>query len=549
MKAKYLSILITEIFMGMAHAVTLSDGVSLGATNTVPAGSNSIAAGDSNHATGNSVAIGYWNQSDSASLVAGESSSSLGWACFSGGAFHVIDNSSYASFAGGEGQNIANSEGGVALGYYNTMNNQVGSVAVGVGNSINFPTAQWGTGNIALGQNNVIDATGPSAPADLQGTVLIGAGNQSSSRMAFALGLCNIAQSETVTIGTYAQPVENAALIVGKGSSSAGRSNGLVVLKNGEVQITGSLVVGGSSILTQANASQPLQNLGFVNTAYLASNNYLKKAVGNGATADANAYIAMGAGATAGYDSMAIGLNAKAISNNSIALGENSNAANSYSTALQGGYAEGVNSFAANWGFAGGEYSVGLAGGWALAPMAISIGGFDETTWWINEASGKGSVAIGGLTNGAYGDYSYAFGWNSCAIGSHSQAIGHLTRSMAFATALGSQNLSAGNAIGHMSSTEWLEEGALFELGNGKPSAAGQPATEFSNAITTLKNGQTTLTNKAWKADSNVTPAVANSNAEALVVEGHTRLEGDTRLKGKVIIEQPQGDISMGDYQ
>jgi hypothetical protein len=31
--------------------------------------------------------------------------------------------------------------------------------------------------------------------------------------------------------------------------------------------------------------------------------------------------------------------------------------------------------------------------------------------------------------------------------------------------------------------------------------------------------------------------------SEALVVEGHAR------LKGKVIIEQPQGDISMGIYE
>jgi hypothetical protein len=49
-----------------------------------------------------------------------------------------------------------------------------------------------------------------------------------------------------------------------------------------------------------------------------------------------------------------------------------------------------------------------------------------------------------------------------------------------------------------------------------------------------------------WKAHSS-TPladpaATTDSGGEALVVEGHTR------LKGKVIIEQPQGDISMGIY-
>ena len=89
----------------------------------------------------------------------------------------------------------------------------------------------------------------------------------------------------------------------------------------------------------------------------------------------------------------------------------------------------------------------------------------------------------------------------------------------------------------------WIEESALLEVGNGNPDA-----TKFdtSNAITTLKNGQTTLTNKAWKA--NITAPLADpipttdSGGNALVVEGHTV------LKGKVVIEQAQGDISMGIY-
>jgi hypothetical protein len=92
----------------------------------------------------------------------------------------------------------------------------------------------------------------------------------------------------------------------------------------------------------------------------------------------------------------------------------------------------------------------------------------------------------------------------------------------------------------------------LFELGNGAPDEydAMSMSGYFSNAITTLKNGQTTLTNKAWlnrdsgtSATADPSSATTDSGGEALVVEGHTR------LKGKVIIEQPQGDISMGIYQ
>jgi hypothetical protein len=85
-------------------------------------------------------------------------------------------------------------------------------------------------------------------------------------------------------------------------------------------------------------------------------------------------------------------------------------------------------------------------------------------------------------------------------------------------------------------------------LGNGyAPRNWTEPdASTRSNAITTLKNGQTTLTNKHWKAHASTPladPAAGiASGGEALVVEGHTR------LKGKVIIEQAQGDISMGIY-
>lgn len=68
-------------------------------------------------------------------------------------------------------------------------------------------------------------------------------------------------------------------------------------------------------------------------------------------------------------------------------------------------------------------------------------------------------------------------------------------------------------------------------------------------SITTLKNGQATLTKKAWlnrggaSATADPSSSTADGDGEALVVEGHTR------LKGKVIIEEAQGDISMGIYQ
>lgn len=83
-----------------------------------------------------------------------------------------------------------------------------------------------------------------------------------------------------------------------------------------------------------------------------------------------------------------------------------------------------------------------------------------------------------------------------------------------------------------------------MEVGNGYPWGDN-----LSNAITTLVNGQTTLTNRYWTSS---TPAVVPgeyhaSAGEALVVEGHAELkgnatiEGTTTLNDKVILAQPQG--------
>jgi hypothetical protein len=152
----------------------------------------------------------------------------------------------------------------------------------------------------------------------------------------------------------------------------------------------------------------------------------------------------------------------------------------------------------------------------------------------------------------AIGTYNYLDQPDSIAIGSYTRAsrprtlvLGYGTvAGSAYATTMGSYNLSSGSAISSLNDTSWLEESPLFELGNGNPTAAYLG--RASNAITTLKNGRTTLTNKEWKIHSEAPladpDASTDSGGDALVVEGHTR------LRGKVIIEQAQGDISMGIY-
>lgn len=69
-----------------------------------------------------------------------------------------------------------------------------------------------------------------------------------------------------------------------------------------------------------------------------------------------------------------------------------------------------------------------------------------------------------------------------------------------------------------------------------------------TDKMKTLKNGQTTLTNKAWKRrDVNTVSATEDPSTETTYSDGNALVvDGHTVLNGKVLISEPQGDISMG---
>lgn len=160
------------------------------------------------------------------------------------------------------------------------------------------------------------------------------------------------------------------------------------------------------------------------------------------------------------------------------------------------------------------------------------IGIYDEGALALRTCSAQGPLAV------AMGYETHAYGIASTSMGADTRAEED------FSTVMGILNDPQLNS--------------LFEIGNGDwqyDPVTGEALDVRSNALTVNINGQTTLTNKAWKADPVVSPTPENSNGQALVVEGHTVLEGntvlqgDTVLNGKVIISVPQGDISMGIYE
>lgn len=408
-------------------------------------------------------------------------------------------------------------------------------MAMGLENKMNFPAGTNGAVNFAFGYSNRIIANAQSMP---WGCFLFGGDNESNTAECWVLGKGNIGQYETVTLGTNAAEVPDASLIVGTGTGGGNtpRTNGLVVLKNGTVSIpSGLLQLAGQNALT---------------ASYLSSNNYLTKAFGFNSNAASSSVAAIGAFSEATQtNGLALGYGAKSWQANALAVG-------SYSKA------EGVGSLglASGWAAASGAVAVQ---GWAHASESIAIGPYTRVYGAGSTAIGYGanttvnglnSLALGknattenqystavGFGTKASGDGSNAVGHASTAIGKYSSTLGFYTIAHSYSvTALGSLNIgNQGNT------TNWIESDPVFELGN------SNDGNNRSNAITTLKNGQTTLINKAWKANVAANPAqtladppatTTDSGGEALVVDGHTR------LRGKVVIEQPQGDISMGIY-
>lgn len=186
----------------------------------------------------------------------------------------------------------------------------------------------------------------------------------------------------------------------------------------------------------------------------------------------------------------------------------------------------------------------------AIGSSATASGLTSFANGTLATASGTGSYAQGSNVV-ASGQFSSAQGQSSMASGDYSRALGAGANASAMAsTAIGLavKAQSIGEVVVGISNLtdpspatgSWVGSDAVFRVGNGL-------GAERSDAITTRKHGETTLTNKFWKTNS-ANPLgdpvhTDDAGGSALVVDGHTT------LNGKVTISAPQGDISMGIYQ
>ncbi|WP_193211613.1 hypothetical protein [Luteolibacter marinus] len=273
---------------------------------------------------------------------------------------------------------------------------------------------------------------------------------------------------------------------------------------NVDVSISGgSLTVGGNAVLDQSNAASYLSGQGFLQLSGFDS--ALSAATPPTSTAWQATYVPRGSVSNGG--SLALGTST---ASGSYAL------ANGLASVASGSYSE-----------AQGDHST------ASGIYSTASGYWSEATSTLSQAYGYQATASG--------PYSYAAGNNVTSEGLFSFAYGlQVSAKSASEVVFGRFGLESSPInIGSFSDLD-----GLFRLSNGIND------TSRSDALTVLKNGQTTLTNKAWKAAVTADPEDAledpspttDSGGEALVVDGHTR------LNGKVIISVPQGDISMGVY-
>lgn len=496
-----------------------------------------------------SVAMGYQNKASGyAATAIGFGNTASGYSAAAMGYYNTASGFSAAAMGY---NNTASGEGATAMGYYSNIASGVGSTAMGYG-------------NIASGAGST--AMGVSTTASFMGETVIGFCNEPSSESVDPWRwnpndpVFQIGNGHWWIFESEAQFDFNGDGVIDQNWEEyipEMHSNALTVYKNGNMELQGNLTLGGaitsagSPVLTTSSAASVLNGQGFLNVTSLAAvlnstapptsaawdKAYVSRGDIRSSGQSTGGLLALGSSSTAsGYSSIALGDYAQALGYGSISIGSYSNAEiTSYdSIAMGAGRVTKGYSFATNYGEATGEISFASGAGCASGDSSIALGGLDwqNGNWPGNQSFGDNSTTVGGVRNVANGFASYASGFWTIAATSQSTAIGSL-------------NLGKGSGV-----SSWVETDPLFEVGNGSASRNWfDPGVSYrANALTTLKNGQTTLTNKAWKANSAVTLSSENSNGEALVVEGHTVLKGDTVFNGKVTIAVAQGDISMGIY-
>ena len=322
--------------------------------------------------------------------------------------------------------------------------------------------------------------------------------------------------------------------------------NSVTILLDGD---TGTITSDGNPVLTEASVLPS----GFLSSSNLwpqveSKLKYSYSISLTSGTANGNYSTAMSGGIAGGYFSTAMSGGSTDSSADSATAMSAGTAGGYFSTAMSWGTANGGSSTAMSGGFTDfyAGYSTAMSDGIASYEFATAMsGGFSNNSYATAMSGGYTDAPYSTAMTGGYTDYVAAYSTamsGGQTLGEYTLASGYLAKAQSYSSAsFGRFNEDTG--FGDI----WVETDPVLSVGN------GSDYLNASNALVVLKNGQTSLINKAWKSATGAAPTdpeapladygTTASGGNALVVDGHTV------LNGKVVISVPQGDISMGIYQ
>ncbi|WP_395744071.1 beta strand repeat-containing protein [Prosthecobacter sp.] len=321
-----------------------------------------------------------------------------------------------------------------------------GTFSISVGRQARSPGGKSigiGMGTWAEGENSV--AMGYGSTTRTLESIAIGEGTEANQIGQIVLGAFN-----ELTVQKSERSADDSIFVIGNGTDFEARSNAFVIKRNGDVDVSGTLKVGGQTVLTQGSGTGAYLTSGQMDGVYLktadAASQYLTS------TAAAGQYLPVTA--------------------TTVAIG-------------------GADTVV-------GTYGIGMGLGVHAAENAVSIGSFAGNNGGLENPSpfsGAGSVAIGmkALASGeksiTLGNWTFADGQSSIALGYNSVtrqhggvAIGEGTES----TQVGQVVIGAFNVRTDGSSTP-ADGDSLFILGNGTADNAR------SNAFVIKRNGDTAV--------------------------------------------------------
>ncbi|WP_299216158.1 hypothetical protein [uncultured Aquimarina sp.] len=316
------------------------------------------------------------------------------------------------------------------------------SFIMGAHNTVSGPTSA------SFGANNNITGIGTFSTGEFL---------TAEARSQVTIGYLNTAEAGNALIKV---PTDR-LFVIGNGLDEMSRSDALVMLKNGNTTLNGSLTIDGDNQGAGTSYTLPAQD-GAANQIMSTdgSGNVSWTAASEAFSTTSN--VTSNANGTIATDDFVFG---------STQLGDTGNTDNDRRLffdkskgAFRAGIAEGN-----EWDDASiGEFSVGLG-------RRASAGG-------------SASISLGTFTT-ALGDESVAVGYAAGAYGLRSVAIGYRT------LAQSKEQITIGthNTIASGDLNNWVPTDRLFVIGNGDADSNGGGSSSRSDALVMLKNGNTTL--------------------------------------------------------